>query len=478
MDTYRHSLRVICILLVATPLLLPAPATAGPPTIEENHTEFRSLSQQSGTGNVTVTLSRESEREIRADFEINDRPEDLHISGPPGFPGLNWTQLHGFKDPTWGDVYWNTSELNPRASYSFPTKPIDEGPLGINRPLYFDKGSWTFAPSVVTKGANATREIRPEGTVIGEYVYFGSYKEKTEEIRGQRIRLIRTSGSGLNMAWSTKMLNATSSYVRFGTTPKTLPIIGLPTDIDHYSGLAITARGNPSWIIVVEKPSLGRTTSVYRTQSPITLAHEYLHTWQTDWVFTSDARWLREAVPNYYAVESLYRGGVITDETYRAFWTRHRSRIDGEAVLSNTSSWSDSTPYSRGAFVLAGLDERIRNVTNGSSSLQTVLQRVDHEGRTTLEDVNSTIEDVADSGTAAWFSEHVESSKLPAKARDTSGSLFHGTLWTAYSMVSRLPIWGKMLFVIIFGLLLAESVIGLAEDGMEKYREFSERDSS
>lgn len=468
MNTRRALLVVVCTVALATPLLLPAPSPVGPPVEQGFNTNIESGIPSQESGNVTVELTRLPNQTIRAEFDVDESTSNFGLSGARG---LRWVKLDGFQSSLYGGPVWNSSNRSPTAIYSYPAGPPEVSRFGMQRGGYFNESSWALAPSFGVDGETATIETTGEGTVVGQFVYFGAYERWNLTVEQQHVRFVAAKNSGFRYHNTRQAIMATGFHINFSEPQREVPFVILPRQMENVAGFTsgISRSGQPT--VVVGKPSWGRNNWFERWRAPVVAAHEYVHTFQSHWRPQPNTAWIREAAAVYYSVEPLYRSGVLSDEAYRVTWAMRRSQIKPNAVLSDSSTWTQSTPYSRGAFVLAGLDKRIRTATNESASLQTVLQEVEMSRNPSLEDMNTTIRQVADAETAEWFMLHSTTSKLPNTAETTDGSLANQLFWRLYLRLGRGPVWIQLVLFPLLGLMTAESIVG----GVEKTRNLIKR---
>jgi predicted metalloprotease with PDZ domain len=128
-------------------------------------------------------------------------------------------------------------------------------------------------------------------------------------------------------------------------------------------------------------------------------AHEHLHAWLAGQIGGLDqsvspisSYWLSEGFTNFYTARTLLRSGLWTPED----WIKHWNEVMGAyqtsparlMPASETVSkfWSDRTigelPYQRGALIAMTIDQRIKQVTNQSKSLDDVMLLMRNKART------------------------------------------------------------------------------------------------
>lgn len=442
---------VLGIGLALCPLIYPPPATASPPVEESHSNSARSGWSTPDSGNVAVSVSRVGNNTIHAEFEVNKSASNFGLSGTPG---VSWKEMDGFQRATFGGPVWNNSAYRASINYSYPTETPQQTTLGFSRAEFFNESSWALAPGIQVDGETAVVKTKTAGTPVGAYIYFGEYEEQKYEIENQTIRFVAAKGSGFKHEATAKTLNQTASYVKFSSPESRLPFIVLPTRMK-------TAGGSTEWLtrssgstIILSKPTKGVRNIVYRWTAPIVASHEYIHSYQSYWNPKPNAQWFFEATAVYYSQQSLHHSGAISDIDYRASWARWQGRINNSSVLSQPRTWGQHTPYARGSYVLAGLDQRIRNRTDGNASLQTVLNDVEMHRNPGLSDFNQSIHRIAGAETAEWFMQHTTTSTLPESATQSDISWWSNQLWLMYAQIGALPLPIRVLFYLMIGVSL------------------------
>lgn len=116
-------------------------------------------------------------------------------------------------------------------------------------------------------------------------------------------------------------------------------------------------------------------TYIRESARPGGWVHEFTHV-ALEFDTTPRMRWLREA-------SATYTGQYVTLQ--RGYWPRSefRDRLNAhrgaDGVLGNQSTWTRLTPYRKGAVVLAYLDQRIREETDGDRTIFAVFRRLNGE---------------------------------------------------------------------------------------------------
>jgi predicted metalloprotease with PDZ domain len=165
-------------------------------------------------------------------------------------------------------------------------------------------------------------------------------------------------------------------------------------------------------------------------------AHEHLHAWVPGQIGGLDnsispisSYWLSEGFTNYYTARTLVRARLWTPED----WIKHWNEVMGAYQTSPArlmsaretvdKFWSDRTigelPYQRGALLALTIDQRIKQATNQSKSLDDVMRLMRSKARAGRKfapdlliesvkeiaglDVTSLINDIAINGQALGF---------------------------------------------------------------------------
>lgn len=132
--------------------------------------------------------------------------------------------------------------------------------------------------------------------------------------------------------------------------------------------------------------------------------HEYVHTRQT-YRPTNQTRWLTEAGANYYGYLYPLRDGTLDYDRFRA----EIGDVESGGALVAPSTWEGrDTPYDRGALVIAALDARIRNASDGAATYEDVVRRLNADtGNLTYAEFEDAVEAAAGRPLDDWLAAHV-----------------------------------------------------------------------
>jgi len=262
------------------------------------------------------------------------------------------------------------------------------------------------------------------GTYGDRFALVGEQTSLTRSAAGQRIRLVKPSGTDLRPA-DEEVLSAlatASGHLQVGDRDDEVLVMALPEPA-RAGGESFPAR-DESWVNAAEP--LNDPNSVW--------LHEYVHTRQS-FQLSSEMEWFREASAEYYGARLAYEQNRISRSEMHA-------HLDGEgrtASLTDQSTWDDRrVPYTKGARVLALLDRRIRAETDGDRTLQDVFRRMnDHEGQVTYATFKTMVTEVVGHSMDAWLDRYVAGDRAVASfyERPANSGLIAalGVTWTAGS---------------------------------------------
>lgn len=142
-----------------------------------------------------------------------------------------------------------------------------------------------------------------------------------------------------------------------------------------------------------------------------TWLHEYVHT-QERYSTERSMRWYTEATAEYYGdlLSARVAGG-----THRDVAATYSQRATESSVLADPDTWaSERVPYRRGARVVAYLDSRIREETDGAATFADVYRRLNGREDLTVADLLAATRDVVgDDALTAEVDRYVRSTARP-----------------------------------------------------------------
>ncbi|WP_154018137.1 hypothetical protein [Halorubrum sp. AJ67] len=173
--------------------------------------------------------------------------------------------------------------------------------------------------------------------------------------------------------------------------------------------------------------------------------------------------WFNEGTTEYMSLRLMLGAGTLSPREYN---NRLENAAGGRAVLSNRSTWTNHrVPYQRGTMFNAHLDYRIRNATDGESTLKDVVAVANaKQGSQFLPSeraVFDIVANVSNTDTAAWANGTVDSSQpfkvLPVQQKTTPE-------WEHRLSIARENLSEQPLLGVFFGLLLGILMMIISEE--------------
>ncbi|MFB6220878.1 MAG: hypothetical protein ABEH90_05505 [Halolamina sp.] len=263
--------------------------------------------------------------------------------------------------------------------------------------------STTLREAQTRDGATRSVVVADSPVAVGErFVFLGPHSVRREQVEGRTVRLIVPDGAAFDTGAERSFELARSVQQEAGTSPDgPVTAFVLPRTVRAGGG----ASGADLWL----RADVGE----------LTVAHEFAHT-ALSLPTTEEVPWLSEAAAEYLAYQTTHEGDVTATL---------RERVnDGDAVLAERASWESShVAYRKGAALLALLDDRIADATDGAQSLTAVLARLS-AGDEPIDAaaLGNAVSAVADERTATWLDEQATST-TPATLPENRAAGFVAT---------------------------------------------------
>jgi hypothetical protein len=320
--------------------------------------------------------------------------------------GLTVVDSEGFTED-FGEYEWDGTTDRPRLTIRL-SLPRDEFPASARG---IDRGQWAFVYvpkfDLGTRSSERVRlrervRVAGDGTASNSMAFLGAHQVYVDGTDGERRRLVVPAAARLDPSVSDLLTALATDEALFesGADGPTITVYALPTVDTPLAGVAV----NDSAWVLADRP-IDDPDDVW--------AHEYVHT-QLPTFDGGSTEWLNEAFPEYYAGLLALNRGDVTFEAFTRDLNGGRSYDD--AVLVQPRTWDRSLAnYRKGALVLAGLDARIRNATDGDATLQTVLERRDDHGRfQSYTAFRRAVVAVAGPETGAWLDRYATTDAVPS----------------------------------------------------------------
>lgn len=377
------------------------------------------LTQADGSGPVndsTIRITQEYERidergvvALTLRYRIGDDQTRIRT---PLTDRMSVVSTDGFSVETENEtrwIVWDEETERPTARLHLRVNRLSDR---FGKPYAADAANWSIVqtPPIsvywYTYADDVTVDYRQRidgpGTTGADLLYLGEYTSYDRTVDGQRVRLIVPEDVPLDRP--ERRLDA----VAFATEH-----LQAGVDADDYTN----PYGDTRIDVIVGPPSFqaGKAFTsdavVSADASTDTWIHETVHMRQF-YDDTNATEWLREAAAEYYGYVLTWRHN---DSFPYAAVEYQFSRADGDdGVLSRPATWNEESDYDKGAAVVAMLDARIRDQTDGEATFRDVFHRVnEHEGPVDNGTIRAISANVSGQSTAEYFSSYVYGRAVP-----------------------------------------------------------------
>ena len=357
------------------------------------------------SGEVVVRLAVENPGAVRGlGVRIRDR---MTVVSADGF-GANH-----------GAYVWDGETTRPTLTYRTEAN-VSRGTGDDRRYGSVDAGEWAllagYGYTIPPVGYRGMGENRPdvtyrvdgEGVASSGVVFLGPGETHARTVEGQRVRLYVPDAAAADLSASPER------------TLGTLTDAAAALDVGERRDRATTVAAPMTVDWTFEGRAPGFTGTVVRADRPLnrpgdTWVHEYVHLRQPR-LFDEELRWFREGSADYYAGLSAYQSGRASFDEFHRYVSAERRPALLDATLADPETWlSESVEYAKGRRVLAALDAKIREETNGTRTLEDVLWRLNrHDGEVTYTDFEDAVAAAAGRRYDDWLAANVAGSAVPA----------------------------------------------------------------
>lgn len=246
---------------------------------------------------------------------------------------------------------------------------------------------------------NRSVRVSSEGTGSYPIVYLGEYDETKINVHNSTVRIVNTEPASWGLQNSSKELQdrlRVANHKIPTDQPETVTYIVFPN-----------SSNNPTDGVSYDSDTISGTPQGTAIRDVSLLFHEYVHVHQSGHRKVGTGMlWITEGMASYY--ETVLYFNTINDATtypLTQLWTYDENNDVNAGVLSKKYTWENSgeyespesaspTPYKRGSWVLARLNEQIWTETNGTASVDDVIHRLyTSEKKITLERFEKIIAD-------------------------------------------------------------------------------------
>ena len=405
--------RLLLLLLVCSSLVAPVSATAGGELSPVDGASPGSLAQSPPTVTEAVRVARTNGSvTLTYTYDLPSNVRALHVQFPRrDFGGATRVVSTTGFERSGTRFAWDERTETPTIRLEISPASEQFGP----RTTAVSGDNWTFTkiprPAVSWSYTGAEPTVERTATLVGDGVatdqmaYFGAAETVTRRAGGTTVRLVVPRAATLEVGREAALETLTDAANAFDSgvesrpaTAFVLPASGIETSVGGQ------AFGRSFWV---------RDDAAVDANNP--WVHEFVHTRQ-QFRTTREFRWFTEASATYYAaVLTLHQRPSLYGEATR----RIRSVDTPTATLSRPGSWqSAKVPYQQGARLLAALDARIRDETNGSKTLAAVFRRLNERaesaesGHLSNADFLRAVEAVAGRDLSGWLRPYLHERRL------------------------------------------------------------------
>lgn len=392
---------------------------------------------------LTGEMRLVEERTVEITYDGHGEMTKFEVDPPAAATVVNTT---GFSKTEDGTYKFGGQRMTPTLTYRVRT--------GFSANESYASGeSWlhTPLPSYIQTRVHHTT---PEGGHVGtQFAYLGNYSAVTLQDGCHEVTAIIAEESQpmVDSEQIERQLRYAMAEYDVGHRYSKTTIFVTPGNVDPtFSG---RAYNGDAWASSRAGPL--NTTHI--------VLHEYLHTRHAfGGASLGEMSWFNEGTTEYMTLRLMLGAGTLTPREYNH---RLESIAGGRAVLSDQSTWSDRrVPYKRGALFNAHLDHRIRNATDGESTLENVVAVANAQrGNRFLPSerkVFDIVANISNAETAAWANNTVDSSQVfgtPSIQQKTTPE-WEYRLSIAHENMSEQPLFG------VFGFLLGVLVMAIANE--------------
>ncbi|KAB1197398.1 MULTISPECIES: hypothetical protein [Haloferax] len=363
-ELYKQRIVPLLLAFLLTTSMVPTPAGAvnkgqsevcltpsGHPKPDPEHL-INASAERLGTGNV-IKITYDLSDFSNAPFEVS-LPQRASLVSNNGFTNNTESAY---------ELSWNHKTRRPSITYSFNASGPPSGQSNI--PENSDYGysdSWSLAPLPGHLQPHVNPQIKNNGVVGKNVVFFGEANVYERTVGCQRIRLVVPDTADMSSSPDAvlDLLSSTARRLNIGHRYTVVTVFASPDEMTR-SGFAT----GPDMVVEDDTPTLSNSQSMW--------IHEYIHTRQ-GMVVSPEMKWFIEASAKYYESRLLYEDEYISRAEYERHLINMAQAQRQGVVLANSSTWHNNSEYINGALVLAALDYRIRESSRGTQNLSDVFK--------------------------------------------------------------------------------------------------------
>jgi hypothetical protein len=429
MSDRSRTTRALCFLLVVATVTMPVGTAVGAPGVagaDDAASEVRDLgatwstpvAQMEGGDGPTIhqrgIVSRNDEPgsvTLTLEYEVPSSVTGLRVGVPVvGLEGITVESLEGFEQTSGARFLWDTETETPSITLRMAVgDSLTSGVRGVERE------DWAFVSE-----PNTRIQVRSEGQPVqtstlrvadGEpgyadshQAYMGEHDRRNATVADERATFV-LGAADADPTRAIEFLRTANERFDFGVRHEAITVFVLPVSDAETEDVSAATVDTSMWV-TSDGLAFDETGAVF--------AHEYVHT-RLGTTGRASAAWLTEATAEYYGRLFAFNDGVGSYDAFLEGLRASEYAPDRRSVtLSEPETWQGTTAhYTKGAHVLAALDARIRERTNGDRTLRAVFEGRTEPFRNHREFRAAVVEVAGDESVGTWLDEQVTTDALP-----------------------------------------------------------------
>ncbi|WP_157754376.1 hypothetical protein [Halodesulfurarchaeum formicicum] len=412
---------VLVLLLVGSLVVAPVGASTTAAGTDQATQPALTASEDEIVRTFTFSLTPEEPGvvDVRLQFAVPDQVFELETSVPER---ATVTDTNGFSADGTGNYTWDGETTSPSISLALEAnqtgqyhyKPSRAEPDTERGLMFVDTGDWALVSvpgtSVWWRYRGTTRpsfetrtEVAGSGMAGDRMVYLGPHSTTTRDIGDQTVSLVVPDAATLESDPESILDTIEAGERALPPSPvERSLLIAAPTSVEW--GPYGLAQQTDAWVRADQ--SISDPNNVW--------VHEFVHLRQ-DFETTTDTRWIREAMPEYYAAALTLDQGRIDFETFAEHLERGTNARYDETVLSQPDTWGSLANYVKGALVYGTIDYRIRATSDRTRSARHLFAAMNaHDGPIDQAYLDAELAELGGKSVAAELDRFITTTRTPS----------------------------------------------------------------
>lgn len=374
---------------------------------------------------ANVSVERVSATAIQLTYnDLDGIPGDYGVSLPPWLRemGVRVNAASGFaiyRSANGTDLVLKESASSPQVTVV--TEPTAAG-SGVDSAGAAITDDWAFVPLPPhTAPTNVSLAAGQPGVVGDQVLLLGTHRTATRQVGCQDVvvHVPTALESHADPERIADSLAAASRDLDVGWRYERVRAFGVGDPIGP-GGRTFT---HEIWVRAGTEVGLPEREARFppRPVAADTWLHQIQHTrqrWVWNGTVSRNASWLSEALASYYDVQQSVHQGRLSACNATVHWNRLNASLHrGPGTMNLTAPRTyqhRAGAYTRGSFVLAALDQRIRSRTAGTRSLAHVWRRLNERRNVTARSFRDAVVATAGPGIDPWLDRYVAGTAVPS----------------------------------------------------------------